>query len=79
MIVFQLILWRQTIVYVTETSSNMASTHSQKWLTIFCQKAQNFSYFVPNDFDQISPACVPNTCQIMYVGTLDLQCQRQVW
>ena len=47
--------------YVPETSSKMASTPSQKWLTIFCQKAQNFVYFVPYDFVQTSPACDPNT------------------
>ena len=55
----------------------MASTHSQKWLTIFCQKAQNFAYFVPYDFVQISPACSLNTYQIMYGKTLDFLCQRQ--
>ena len=34
-IVFKLILKHRTIVYVTETSSKMAATLSQKWLTIF--------------------------------------------
>ena len=29
------------------------------------------------DFVQISPACGPNTYQIMYGETLDFQCQRQ--
>ena len=42
-------------------SSKMASTFCQKWLTIFGQKAQNFVYFGPYDFVQISPACGPNT------------------
>ena len=56
-------------VYVTETSSKMASTLSQKWLTIFfffCQKAQNFVYFVPYHFVQILPARGSNTYQVMY-------------
>ena len=57
----------------------MASTLCQKWLTIFCQKAQNFVYFGPYDFVQISPACGPNTYQIMYGMTLDFQCQHQQW
>ena len=39
----------------------MALILSQKWLTIFCQKAQNFEYFVPHDSVQISTACGPNT------------------
>ena len=55
----------------------MASTYSQNWLTIFCQKGQNFEYFVPHDFVQISPACGPNVYQIMYGETLDFECQRQ--
>ena len=41
----------------------MALTLSQKWLTIFCQKAQNFLYFVQCDFVQISPAYGSNTYQ----------------
>ena len=57
----------------------MASTLCQKWLTIFCQKAQNFVWFGPYDFVQISPACGPNTYQIMYVEALDFQCQNQQW
>ena len=32
----------RNVVYVTETSSKKASTVSQKWLTSFGQKAQNF-------------------------------------
>ena len=55
----------------------MASTLSQKWLTIFCQKAQNFVYFGPYDLVQISPACSPNTDQIMYRETLAFQYQHQ--
>ena len=50
---------------------------SQKWLTIFCQKAQNFVYFLKYDFVQISSACVPNTYQIMYGETIAFQCQHQ--
>ena len=42
---------------------------------MFGQKAQNFVYFGPYDFVQISPACGPNTYQIMYGETLDFQCQ----
>ena len=34
----------------------------------FCQKAENFEYFVPCDFVQVSPACGSNTYQIMYEG-----------
>ena len=71
MIVFESIFQHQTIVLVTETSSKMASTLRQKMLTIFCQKAQNFVFFEPYDFVQISPVCGPNTYQIMYGETLD--------
>ena len=69
----------------------MAPTLSQKWFTFFYQKDQNFVYFVPYefvqisvydmfklyDFVQISVACGPNTYQIIYRETLDFQCQRQ--
>ena len=56
----------RVIVYVTETSSRMASTLSQKWLNIFCQKPQTFVYFGAYDFVQISPAYgpTPNAYQI---------------
>ena len=50
---------------------------SQKHSPIWCQKAQNFVYFAPYDFVQISPACGPNTYQMMYGETLNFQCQRQ--
>ena len=43
----------------------------------FCQKAQNCVYFRIQDFVQISPACGPNTYQIMYGETLDFQYQHQ--
>ena len=56
-------------------SFKMASTRSQKWLNIFCQKAQNFVYFGAYDFVQISPECGPNTYQIMYGEILDFLCQ----
>ena len=55
----------------------MASSLSQKWLTMFCQKAQNFVYFVPCDFVQIAPACGLNAYQIMYGEILDFRFQRQ--
>ena len=55
----------------------MASTHCQKLLTIFCQKAQNFQKFGPYDFVRISSACGPITYHIMYGETLDFQCQHQ--
>ena len=42
----------------------MASTLKNDYR--FCQKTQNFVYFVPYDFIQISPACGPLTYQIMY-------------
>ena len=76
-IVFRLIFLYQKVVFVTGKSFKMALTLSQKWLTIFGQKAQNFEYFVSYDFVQISPACGPNTYQIVYGETLDFQCQRQ--
>ena len=72
MVVFKLIIKHQTVVSVTETFFKIASTHRQKWLTIFCQNAQNFVYFGPYDFVQISTACGPNTYQIMYGETLNL-------
>ena len=53
MIVFQLLY--RTIFNVTETFFKMASKLPQKWLTIFCQKAQNFVYFVPYNLVNISP------------------------
>ena len=40
----------------------------------FCQKTQNVVYFGSYDFVQISPACGPNTYQIMYGESLDFQC-----
>ena len=46
---------------------------SHKWLTTFCQKAQSFVYFLPNDFVQISAACGQNTYQILYGETLDFR------
>ena len=45
-----LIFAHRTVVYVTETSSKMASRFSQKLSTIFYQKVQNFEYFAPYDF-----------------------------
>ena len=54
----------------------MVPTLSQKWLTIFCQKAQNCEYFDQCDFVQTSPACGPNTYQIIYGETLEFYCQR---
>ena len=77
MMVFELLFKHRTIVYVIGTFSKMASTRSQKWLAIFCQNTQNFVYFVPCDFVQISTACSSNTDQIMYGETLEFQCQRQ--
>ena len=35
----------------------------------FSQKAKNFVYFVTYDFDQLSPACGPNTYGIIYEET----------
>ena len=61
-------LHHRTIAYVIETSSQMASSVSQKCLAIFWQKSQNC--FLPNDFVQISPSWDPNTHQIMYGETL---------
>ena len=75
--VFKILFWHRTIVYFIGTSPKMGSTLSQKWLTIFAKIAQNFAYFVPCDFVQISHACGPQTFQIMYGETLDVQCQLQ--
>ena len=79
MIVLKLIVWHQTIVSVTETSSKMASTLAQIWLTILCQEAQYFVYIGLYDCVQISPACGQNTYQIIYGKTLDFQCHYQQW
>ena len=57
----------------------MALTLCQKLLTIFFQKAQNFAWFGPYDFVQITPARGSNTYQIMKGVTLDFQCQHQQW
>ena len=57
----------------------MASTLCQKIVNHLCQKAQNLVWFGRCDFLRISPACVPNTYQIMYGETLDFQCQHQQW
>ena len=44
----------------------------------FWSKSSKFCIlFGPYDFVQISPACGPNTYQIMYGETLDFQCQHQ--
>ena len=56
------------IVYVTEMSSKIASTLSQKWLTIFYQKPHVV---------QISPASGANTYQKLYGEISDFQCQGQ--
>ena len=60
-----------TTISVTETSFKMASTHCQKWLTIFCQKAQNYVLFAQYDFAQISTACGLKHLAIMYWETFD--------
>ena len=41
----------------------------------FLSKSSNFVHFGQYDLVQISPACSPNTYQIMYGETLDLQCK----
>ena len=53
----------------------MASTLSEKLLTIFYQKAQNFVYFLSYDFAQISPVHGPIAYQIMYGEILYFLCQ----
>ena len=45
----------------------------------FYQTAQNFAYFGPYDFVEISPARGPNAYQIMCGGTLDFLCHHQQW
>ena len=59
----------QAIVAVIETSFKMASTLGKKF--------KNFVWFGPYDFVQITPACGPNTKQIMHGETLNFQCQHQ--
>ena len=51
-LIFQHIFKHQIIVSVTETSSKMASTLSKmvNFFFFFCQNAQNFVWFGPNDF-----------------------------
>ena len=78
MVVFKLTVQHQTIISVTEMSTKMASTLCPKWY-IFVKKNSTICQFVPYDFVQISPACGPNTYQIMYGETLDFQCQHQQW
>ena len=75
MIVFELLFRHRIIVCITEKSSKMALTLSQRWLTIFYQKTKNFIYFRPDEFVQISPVCCPNAYQIMHGETLDFLCQ----
>ena len=56
----------------------MSQKRLTKWLTIFCQKAKTLEIsLIPYDFAQITPACGPNTDQIMSRETLDFQCQCQ--
>ena len=52
-------------------SSKVASTCAQKWLTIFCQKAQKFAKKLKSLY-----ICGPNTYQIMYGETLDFLCHK---
>ena len=54
----------------------MASTLCQKIVNLFFKKNVWFGLY---DFVQISPAFGPNTYQIMYLETLDFQCQHQQW
>ena len=70
-------LKHQTVVYVAGTSFKMVSTLCQIWLTSFCQKAQNFVYFIEYNFVYISPACGPNTYQIMF-GDVELSMSASV-
>ena len=43
--------------------------------SVFCQKAKKNVHFGPHDLVQISPACGPNACAIIYGNTLDFQWQ----
>ena len=73
MIVFKLLFSHQKIVYVIGSSSKRASELSQKRLSIFCQKAQSFVYFVSCDFLQISPACGSNTKKSNFAVNMQLK------
>ena len=71
MIVFKLIVKHQIIISVTETSSKMVSP--------FLSKSSQSCIVRAIQFCSNSPACGPNTYQVMYGKTLDSQCQFQQW
>ena len=58
---------------------NGVNTMSKIVNHFFVKKAQNFVWFRPYDFVQISQTCGPNTYQIIYIETFDFQCQHQQW
>ena len=59
--------WRQCLV------RNAFNKNRFFFCFFFGQNAQNFVYFGPYNFVQISPARGPNTYQIMYAETLDFE------
>ena len=75
MILFYFLSIEQLFISQEHLPKSWASILSQKWLTIFCQEAQTVVYFRKYDFVQISPACDPNTYQIIHGETLDFGSQ----
>ena len=77
MVVWKIIVYHQIIVSATESSYKMAvkalSKMGLKELD-FLSKNSDFVHFGLYNLFQILPACIPNTYQIMYGETLDLQC-----
>ena len=58
---------------VLQNGANALSQNGFK-NSVLCQTIRNFVHFGPYELVQISPACVPNTYQIMYEETLSFQC-----
>ena len=75
MVVYKLIDYYQINASDTETSYKMAPTPCQKRVLKdlgFLSKSSNSVHFGRYDLVHISPACSPNTYQIMYGETFDL-------
>ena len=75
----RLISWHQIIiVFITGTSSKMASTLSQKWFTIFCQETQKFVYFWLTILFKCHQHVVQIRLKIMY-GVCKIKCLILKW
>ena len=73
--VFGFIFLHQTTVLATETSSKMASTLRQNWVTPSCRNAENFMLFRLSNSVQILLACGINTSYGITNGISEFQCQ----